>query len=117
MFDSLNYKMSVICPSCGYGYLAVAKRDDNGELMVKDPAIGTEEWDNIIKEVEEECINPYGSIEYRFTDGVTYHESIPTEDLFNERMQKLDTSGSDLVSIKLSRYVGGELQSTAIFPK
>lgn len=117
MFDSLSYKVSAICPSCGYDYLAVAKRDGNGELMVKDPAIGTREWDNIVKEVEEECIDPYGCLEYKFSDGITHYESIPAEEAFNERIQKMDTSVPDLVSIKLSRYAEGELHIKTIFSK
>lgn len=57
------------CKNCGYKYYAILKRDENGEVMVRDHALGTEEWDNIIKQVEFDRIQNIGKYSFNFPDG------------------------------------------------
>lgn len=78
-----------MCFSCGYEYYAKLKRDDKGDVMLKDESKGTDDWENIIKELEFDIVKGHGSYNYNYK-GVIRSGTFSTSEEFNKIMAEFD---------------------------
>lgn len=118
-YEEYYYKTGefyISCDKCGYRHNAYFKRDDQGDLILKDPNAKID-GPNLIP-VEEILKNPYGAFIVKYTDGISSIGSLESEEAYDEFLNKVksDEDMSMVQSVVINRYVDKRFIAENIYP-
>jgi Zn ribbon nucleic-acid-binding protein len=119
-FEDYYYKTGeeyVNCPDCGYSRSFSIKRDENGEWVKKDEALGYD-FDNVVTK-EHLLEEPFGAYLIRYENGVGSGGAIPTEDDYNMFVSDIvsltNQPDHKMSNVTISRFVDGEIKKETIW--
>lgn len=119
-FEDFNYKTGeeyMSCSHCGYHKSFYYERDDSGKLVLIDETKEADFGNFKIKEVIID--NPFGSYRIEAITGASQVGSFATEQEYQEFKvsikEVLEKDKSEIVEVKVSRFIQGEIKVEEIY--
>jgi hypothetical protein len=110
-------EFAISCKNCGYGKSKFIRRNDAGDIVLKDP-LKPIQSDNLIWD-EEELADPWGCFQIVYADGITQVGSVQDEDHYIDfgQFAKSDEAHQDNVCIISVNRLNedGEIETTVLY--